>query len=70
MKVIQRNTCTGCKALIEDTNPLSLMLDFNIALYTCQLGYKIDRNLAIPKEPCPKPISDKALSGCKHRRVG
>lgn len=69
MKIIQRKTCEECKALIESPDKLiSLLMDANIVIFTCQLGYKMDRSMAIPKEPCPKPKSDKALLGCKKFR--
>lgn len=41
MKIIQRKTCGGCKALIESPDKLiSLVMDANIVIFTCSSDTK------------------------------
>lgn len=54
IKITQKRTCAGCKALSQEQ-------------YTsdCLLGYKFDRHFK-PLEPCPKPKTNDDFCEC-HR---
>jgi len=47
IKISQKRTCEGCKAL----NSITYNYKFN-----CDLGYLIDDQKGIPLEKCPKPL--------------
>lgn len=61
LQVSQKRTCHGCKALEFSPMGTQCRLGYQIQIEAPPSGFDIRFSEVIPKEPCPKPYTKKAL---------